>query len=86
MLPPGLRAHFDPALASHVPVDFFDPTGVHELQRTYTQQTHAHDAISINTTKLRPESLNHAGSDTASTIIGEDDFNFEKHLKDVIKR
>lgn len=80
--PPSSSLHS--SQPSHVPVDFFDPTGVHELHRTFTRH---YPANTINPTKplgTPPDEFESRSS--ASTVIGEDDFNFAKHLKDIIKR
>jgi hypothetical protein len=100
MLPPGLQddseaqvPHHEPvspiqppsvrsSAPSHVPIDFFDPTGVHELHRTFTQQSHPTNP----TDSLRIPPKEDASPSSATTVIGDDDFDFAKHLKYIIKR
>lgn len=60
---------------SHVDVDFFDPAGVKELQRTLTR-------MSANNDQQRTSSTN---SDT-TLLPGDGPFDFEKTLRVLLKK
>ncbi|KIJ14869.1 hypothetical protein PAXINDRAFT_169539 [Paxillus involutus ATCC 200175] len=64
---------------SHVPLDFFDPVGVQELQRTLTSH-HVGSALDI---EARPHAQLQS---SASTAVADDDWDFETLLKDIVRR
>jgi len=94
MIPPGLQdeapEQFSPRQPSvhsnspsHVPVDFFDPTGVHDLQRTFTEHSRVHPTGPANNPLgTAPKET----PSTVSTVIEDDEFNFAEHLRNRIKR
>ncbi|KAF8841352.1 pleiotropic drug resistance ABC transporter [Paxillus ammoniavirescens] len=71
---------------SHVPLDFFDPVGVQELQRTLTSH-HVESALDI---EARPHAPGNASGvqlqSSASTAVADDDWDFETLLKDIVRR
>lgn len=82
--------------ASHVAIDHFDPEGVNELKRTVTQQSAAaRSTRSLGQVheEMPPPPKKHGSSSRStveSTVVsesgGSDKFDFEQHLKDVVRR
>ncbi|KZP27013.1 pleiotropic drug resistance ABC transporter [Athelia psychrophila] len=72
---------------SHVDVGFFDPAGVDELRRTMSRNTEdgrkSADVRRSNTSKRVPTA---SSSVSEATLAQEGPFNFEKTLKDFVKR
>ncbi|KIJ14545.1 hypothetical protein PAXINDRAFT_169702, partial [Paxillus involutus ATCC 200175] len=71
---------------SHVPLDFFDPVGAQELQRTLT----SHRVRSDIDTEAQPHSPRKASGTqllcSPFTAVADDDWNFETWLKDIVRR
>ncbi|KAH7882924.1 ABC-2 type transporter-domain-containing protein [Phlebopus sp. FC_14] len=71
---------------NRVPLNFFDPVGVQKLQRSLTGQQH--DAVPD--LDVQTPASNHGRtarpSSSMSTILGDQDFDFEMILKDIVRR
>ncbi|KAF9228275.1 pleiotropic drug resistance ABC transporter [Gyrodon lividus] len=71
---------------SRVPLDFFDPVGVQELQRTLTSHR-VESAVDIEAKADAPtKDTKVSRPNSAFTTIGDDHFDFETLLKDVVRR
>jgi ATP-binding cassette, subfamily G (WHITE), member 2, SNQ2 len=62
--------------ATHVDLDFFDPEGVRNLERTLSQLTEAHVGA-----KEKRESVSSGG-----TLITDGPFDFEKALRGMVQK
>ena len=72
-----------PSNASHVAVDYFDPEGVSELKRTFTRQSATRRPEHI----VPPPTRGSLHSElTAVSNTQSEKFDFEQHLKDMIRR
>ncbi|THH12068.1 hypothetical protein EW145_g234 [Phellinidium pouzarii] len=76
-----------------VALDHFDPEGVNELRRTFTEQSAAFRStrsLNLSEKPIVPVPASSARSTAESTVVSvapeKDAFNFEKHLKDAIRR
>ncbi|TFK38228.1 pleiotropic drug resistance ABC transporter [Crucibulum laeve] len=63
--------------ASRVDIDFFDPAGVRQLQRTLSRMSTNHED------EKRPGT---GSSDSTATAIGDGHFDFEKTLRDILRK
>ncbi|KAF8997054.1 pleiotropic drug resistance ABC transporter [Cyathus striatus] len=75
--PPG-------STVSHVDVDFFDPNGVQHLRRTLTNSPSYQDPKSEGCRQCGRETFRESSSDT--TLAGDQPFDFEKTLRDIIRK
>ncbi|KAI0767296.1 pleiotropic drug resistance ABC transporter [Fomes fomentarius] len=71
--------------SSHVDVGFFDAEGVAQLRRTLSRQSEAHSPIGLQPCGQGERHSTHSAS-TDVTLASNSPFDFEKTLRDVIKR
>ena len=74
--------------SSHVPFDFFDREGIQEMRRTLTSQSNVL-ALAAERAGVQPNQLTPpvpSDSSQATAFSGEDTFNLEKHLRNIVSK
>lgn len=73
------------SLVSRVDIGYFDPSGINELRRTMTRMSLGNPEADVVDLNLRKD-LSKSGNSYATLTPGDGPFDFEKTLRDVVKK